>query len=448
MHIDFLLSGFEENINKYAVIYKSNIYTYSNLLNKVKSLQKDFIDDGIIKASAVAIEADNPFYSLSALLALIELNCIMIPVTPDSIIKKEEYIDIAEIEYLINFTGDKCQITRTEKKAANEYYDTLRELEHPGLVLFSSGTSGKSKAAVHDFTKLLMKYKTQRKDLVTLAFMLFDHIGGVDTIFYSLSNASTVVFPEDRSPDTICKNIEKHKIEVLPATPTFLNLLLLSDSYEKYDLSSLKYITYGTEPMPKHTLNKLNIIFPNVKFLQKYGTTEVGTLRSKSESKDSDWVKIGGEGYQTRVVDGMLQIKADSAMLGYLNAPSPFTEDGWFHTGDEVEVKGDYYRIFGRRSEMINVGGEKVYPAEVEAVIQELDFVAEAIVTHEENMIMGNIVVAKVSIVDSDHDKKSIKKIIKQHCKTKLQEYKVPVKIEIYNKELHSKRFKKIRNFE
>jgi len=103
-------------------------------------------------------------------------------------------------------------------------------------------------------------------------------------------------------------------------------------------------------------------------------------------------MKIGGEGFQTRIVDGLLEIKAESAMLGYLNHESPFTEDGWFKTGDAVEVDGEYIRILGRKSEIINVGGEKVYPAEVESVILQMDGVEDAIVTGAENPIIGKIV--------------------------------------------------------
>ena len=72
--------------------------------------------------------------------------------------------------------------------------------------------------------------------------------------------------------------------------------------------------------------------------MQTHGLSEVGILRSKSEDSNSLWVKIGGEDYQTRIKD-MLEIKAKSAMLGYLNAPSPFTKDGWFMTGDKVEKR-------------------------------------------------------------------------------------------------------------
>ena len=79
------------------------------------------------------------------------------------------------------------------------------------------------------------------------------------------------------------------------------------------------------------------------------------------KNSNSLWVKVGGEDYKTRVVNGLLEIKAKASMLGYLNAKSPFTKDGWFKTGDKVKVNGEYIKILGRESEIINVGGEKVY---------------------------------------------------------------------------------------
>ena len=132
-------------------------------------------------------------------------------------------------------------------------------------------------------------------------------------------------------------------------------------------------------------------------------------------------------------------------MLGYLNAPSPFTDDGWFHTGDAVEVDGEYIRILGRKSELINVGGEKVYPAEVESVIQEMENIADVAVYSEKNPITGNIVCAKVSL-SHDEERRALTSRIKKTCRERLQAYKVPVKIKIVDGQQHSDRFKKIRN--
>ena len=134
-------------------------------------------------------------------------------------------------------------------------------------------------------------------------------------------------------------------------------------------------------------------------------------------------------------------------MLGYLNAPSPFTADGWFNTADAVEVCGEYVRFLGRKSEIINVGGEKVYPAEVENVIQQLDSVAEVTVYGEKNPVMGNIVCADITPA-FELDESGAKEFtgsVKQYCRQKLQKHKVPLKINIVAGNQHTGRFKKAR---
>ena len=320
----------------------------------------------------------------------------------------------------------------------------IREKEHPGLVLFTSGTTGEPKAAVHDFLAVLEKFKLRRKALRTLNFLLFDHWGGLNTMFHILSNGGVVITTIDRNPENICKLIEKYKIELLPASPTFLNLMLLSGGYKNYDLSSLKIISYGTEPMPESTLKRLNKAFPGVNLYQTYGLIELGVMSSKSKKDDSLWVKVGGKGYKTRIVDGILHIKAKSAMLGYLNASSPFTDDGWFITGDEVLQKGNYIKILGRKSEIINVGGEKVYPQEVENVIQEMDNVAEVTVYGEKNSTIGNIVCAKIRLETNENKKQFIIKV-KEFCRNKLETFKLPVKVLLSDENLYNSRFKKVR---
>jgi acyl-CoA synthetase (AMP-forming)/AMP-acid ligase II len=249
---------------------------------------------------------------------------------------------------------------------------------------------------------------------------------------------------ENRNPDYVCELIDKYKVELLPTSPTFLNMMLLSRAYERHNLKSLKIITYGSEPMPETVLQKLNSHFSNIKLQQTYGLIELGVMSSKSKDNESLWVKIGGNGYQTRVANGLLEIKSDSAMIGYLNAESPYTEDGWFKTGDAVEVDGEYFKILGRKSELINVGGEKVYPQEVENLILTIDHVLDVQVYGEKHPFTGNIVCAKI-VSDDKCDVEVLKREIKQVCKKKLASFKVPVKIKITNETLYSNRFKKQR---
>jgi long-chain acyl-CoA synthetase len=445
MHIDFLLKIFEKNSESDAIVWKDNVYSYGWLLDRIEYWRRIIASQEVDSGSVVILEADFSPNSVALFLSLMEHSCILVPITESVGQNRSKFIEIAqgEVSFLID-ENDSVQITGLSNIANHPLYSKIKDSGHPGLVLFSSGSTGESKAVVHDLVGILEKFKVPRHSYRTISFLLYDHIGGLNTTLYTLSNAGCLVTLDDRSPDAVLNAVAKYKVNLLPTTPTFINLILISEAYEHYNLDSLQIITYGTEPMLESSLRRFAELFPKVKLLQTYGLSEVGILRSKSKSSDSLWMKVGGEGFSTRVVDGVLQIKAKSAMLGYLNAPSPFTEDGWLDTKDSVEVDGEYIRVLGRKTEIINVGGEKVYPAEVESVICALENVNEAEVYGEENAIMGNIVCARISLIKPEDHKDFIDEV-KSHCATKLEKYKVPVKVEIVGHKLHSARFKKTR---
>ena len=445
MSIDFLTATFEQHAEDEAVIWQDQSFSYRWLLEELEQWRGRLSQEGLAHGSIVSLEADFSPASIVLMMALIERRCTVVPLTSSVESKKDEFLADAQVERRIRL-GEREGATfeSRDQNVDHELLVRLRDAKRPGLVLFSSGSTGKSKAAVHDFLPMLEKYHVKRHALRTITFLLFDHIGGVNTLFYVLANGGCVIALDDRTPDAVCTAIERHRAQLLPTSPTFLNLLLVSRAYERHDLSSLELITYGTEPMTEGTLKRLHELFPDVRLLQTYGLSEVGILRSKSRSSDSLWVKVGGEGFETRIVDGKLEIKAKSAMLGYLNAPSPFTEDGWFQTGDAVEVDGDYLRILGRESEIINVGGEKVYPAEVEDVLQQIEGVAEAVVTGEPNAITGQMVMARVRL-SNEESLPDFRRRLRQFCKGRLERYKIPQKIELVEQSLHGERFKKSR---
>lgn len=443
MSIEFMIDTFKKNKEKDAIIWRDKTYFYDWLLQRIEYWKEQILLAEIKKGNVVVIEADFSPNSVALFLALIEHKCILVPMTSSVESKKNDFIKLSQSEYSIAINAnDEVKIKKIDNIADNSLYNILQERNHPGLVLFSSGSTGKSKASVHDFDNILEKFKIQRHSFRSIVFLLYDHIGGINTMFYNLSNAGCIITVENRTPDEVLKAIEKYSVDLLPTTPTFLNLILLSEAYKRYDIRSLKTITYGTEPMPENTLEKFHELFPDIKLLQTYGLSEVGILNSKSKDSNSLWVKIGGAGFETRIVNGILEIKAISAMLGYLNAPSPFTEDGWLHTGDSVEVDGEYIKILGRKSEIINVGGEKVYPQEVENIIQQIDNVAEVTVYGEKNFIIGNIVCAKISLLKKESEKNFIKKV-KEYCSKHLKNYKIPIKITIVDEKQYTERFKK-----
>ena len=445
MHLGFLRRVFAEHANDHALIWNDQTYTYAWLLGELDRTSAELDAAGLRPASVVSIEADFSPRAIAMMLALLERNCVVVPLTDSVRDQKPEFRKIAQVQNVVEIDArDGLKMRSTGMKADHELMIELRDRNHPGLVLFSSGSTGKSKAAVHDIVPMLEKFKVRRQSLRTITFLLFDHIGGFNTLLYSLSNGGCIITVPDRRPETVCDAIERYRVELLPTSPTFLTLLLVTHAYRGRDLSSLKLVTYGTEPMPLNTLQRINEVFPDVRFLQTYGLSEVGILRSKSRSSDSPWVKVGGEGFETRIAEGMLEIKARSAMLGYLNAPSPFTEDGWFKTGDVVEQDGEYIRILGRDSEIINVGGEKVYPAEVESVLESMDGVDEAVVCGEPHPLTGSIVAVRVKL-SSDEDLRAYRLRMRAYCKHRLARHKIPQKVEVVSTTMQGSRFKKMR---
>ena len=111
-----------------------------------------------------------------------------------------------------------------------------------------------------NLSKMLSTFSKPKKQskLTFLVFLLFDHIGGLNTLLGCLNNGSPIVIPDKRDPSDIINLIDKNKINVLPTSPTFLNLMFLDDAFDLQKLSSLRLITYGTERMPQILLEKIN----------------------------------------------------------------------------------------------------------------------------------------------------------------------------------------------
>ena len=443
MSVHWLLERMAEWGDRPAVIRGDATLSYARLLDGVADWERRLDAGGIGTGDVVGLVGDHSPEACAVLLALIARAAIAVPLSAGGVAQHDEFLDEAEACAVVTPSTGSV-VSRHRPPPSHPLTRQLVSAGVPGLVLFSSGATGKSKAALHDFDRLLEKYQPRRRATRTLTFLLLDHIGGINTLLHALANGGTVVSVESRDPDAVCGAIARHAVQLLPTSPTFLNLLLISEAHRRHDLSSLELITYGTEPMPESTLARLREALPAVRLLQTYGLSEVGILRSQSRDSGSLWVKVGGEGYETKVVDGVLWIRARSAMLGYLNAPSPFDADGWLDTQDMVEVDGEWLRILGRRTEIINVGGQKVYPAEVESALMQMPNVRDAAVFGESHPITGQIVVARIGLQEPE-SAAALRRRVRAFCRGRLDEFKIPVRIETTDRDQFNARFKKMR---
>ena len=444
------MSWFIENFKKFdkkiAIVFKNQNYSYGDLYNQIKNIENELLP-AIEKGKVVSILSDYSFESIALLIALYKNKNIIVPITTTIESEIKERIEESYSDKIIKIVDNKYLIEEHNSDDKHQMIKNLQDNSQSGLILFSSGSTGKPKAMIHNFDNLVEHYKDKKeKSLNMILFLMFDHIGGLNTLLNILSMGATMIIPENRNADDVCKLLQDYKIMVLPSSPTFLNLILMSKANEKYDLSSLRMITYGTETMPDSLLNRLKEAFPRVKFLQTFGTSETGIANTSSKSSNSTFMKIDDPELEYKIVENELWLKSKTQVMGYLNSSmDSFTEDGWFKTGDLVEATEDgYIKIIGRNKEVINVGGEKVLPNEVESLILEIPEIEDVMVYGEANIITGQTVVCDVVSKD-ELTQNEIKKIVRKFCKDKLDAYKIPTKVNVVNKTNFGDRFKKIR---
>ncbi|MDR1855756.1 MAG: long-chain fatty acid--CoA ligase [Desulfovibrio sp.] len=366
--------------------------------------------------------------SVATFLRLLDLGAIVMPLTPDTAPQHEEFLQTGQASAVIA-DGVLKRLPGPEQE--HPLLASLRERGEGGLVLFTSGTTGRPKAILHGARRFLARYDTPRPAMRTIALLRFDHIGGLNTLLHTLFNGGVSITPSSLAPDAVMRDVVAFSAELLPATPTFLRLLLMGGLLETPP-PSLKLVTYGTERMDAGTLERLCAALPEVDFRQTYGMSELGILRIHSRARDSLWMQVGGEGVETRVVHGMLDIKAENRMIGYLNAPQPFDAEGWLATGDLVETDGPWVRIVGRQGDVVNVGGLKVMPEEVERAALALDGVLLAKAWGRPNPVTGQHVelVCRMAVEPATpEERKECLRALRRALAERLPNHAVPQRI-------------------
>ena len=421
-----------QRYNGECITDNSGSYSYIDLANQVKYYNQ-LLESKIKKNDRIIIYSDYTFYSVSLLISLSQMNVNIIPIVKTTELEYNEKISSVSPNLILSFNKKNdlnFKYINTENNS-DKLFNQVTSIGDTGIILFSSGTTGTPKVMVQNFSSLIssISIPKRQKSLKFIILLMFDHIGGLNTLLNCLISGTTFVIPYDRNPSTVISLIYKYNVNILPTTPTFLNLMMMDESFNSLKLKSLKLITYGTERMSETLLNKLNDQLPKIKLLQTFGTSETGILKTQSKSSSSLFFKISDQNKEYKIIKNELFLRSKTQVKGYLNHENnSFKKDGWYATGDLVETDKDgFIKIIGRKNKIINVGGLKVLPKEVEDVINKIEEVDDSSVYGEENNLVGNIVCAR--IFTSYHDKKYLKSIIKAECRKSLDKYKIPVKL-------------------
>ena len=390
----------------------------------------------------VALIGDFDAESIATLLNLLGRGAVVVPLTNETRGQHDYFIKESRSQYI--FEKNNLVELVSESREEHPLLDSLRSKQHPGLILFTTGTTGRPKAILHDFIPFISRYKTPRPPLKAVSFLLFDHIGGINTLLHMLFNLGQIVSIKKRSVESVAKTIQDYSVELLPTTPTFLRMLSLYPGIEEKLGNSLKIISYGTERMDQPTLQRLCDQFPEVDFRQTYGMSELGILRIKSKSRDSLYMSVGGEGVETKIKDNILYIKAENRMLGYLNAPSPFDNEGWYSTKDIVKIDDHgYLTVTGRDSDVINIGGLKFMPSEVERECLKIDNIKFAKAIGVNNPITGQYLQIDIELENGNIDQEGFKREVRERLSASLPKHMIPSRVQFSTQTL-SHRFKKL----
>lgn len=285
------------------------------------------------------------------------------------------------------------------------------------ITLFTSGTTGQPKSVIHTPKSFLrsVRFSSGSKDSLWGFAYNPTHMAGLQVFFQAFCNRSTIVNLYGMSRDTVYNLIGKYCITHISATPTFYRLLLP----KKSQYESVVRVTLGGEKSTLELHNSVQHIFPKAKINNIYASTEAGALFAAKGNVFQIPIEIKEK---VLIVEGELLLYKDLIGQG-----STFKfENNFYHTGDLVEwVDEDngLFKFLNRKNELINVGGYKVNPSEVEDLIYKIKGVKNCIVFGKSNSILGNILCCEIELQIPN----GISEIeIKRSLSVSLQNYKIP----------------------
>ncbi|TDL99960.1 MAG: AMP-binding protein [Flavobacteriaceae bacterium] len=385
------------------LIDRDEIRQYDELLNDIN--KSNFYN--------YAFKSDNLYsFFLNFIIAIASENDIILL---DSDLSASELINSGLEENVI-----------TEKKIKPLFFKTVDELlekiilSKSAITIFTSGTTGQPKKIIHSIATLSKAVRKSHTNIGQTWGFAYNptHIAGLQVFFQAFSNQNTLVNIFNSSRREVYEAIEKYSITNISATPTFYRLLL---PFEK-EFLTLKRITFGGEKSAEKLHENIKKIFPNAKINNIYASTEAGSLLiSKGE-----FFKIPLEFKDKFKIENQ-ELLICKSLLG--QSEDLILEDGYYKTGDIIEFVDEtntYFRFISRKNELINVGGYKVNPSEVELAILNMMEVQEAIVYGKPNSVLGNILCAEIKLMDGVNIDESK---IRSYLSKNIQDFKIPRRI-------------------
>lgn len=300
------------------------------------------------------------------------------------------------------------------------------------ILLTTSGTTGRPKVARHSLDALLGRIRFHVSPAGRPRWLLTYHpasFAGLQVLLTVLASGAELVAVEHVNVPELARAALEHHPTHISATPTFWRAFLVALG-EPAAALELQQITLGGEIVDQATLERLRALFPKAGITHIYASTEAGALfavRDGQAGFPARWLEEEVDGARLRIRGGELQVLSPRAMLGYTSGatPSPVLDDGWLATGDLVERQANRVYFLGRNDSVISVGGAKLTPEEVEAVLLKVPGVVEGRVFGVKNPITGYLVGAEI-VPEAGANIEELREVLLAAARAQLEPYKVP----------------------
>lgn len=384
------------------LIDNSEIYDYQDLLDSVNKSNGYY---NICRTNSL-------FRYFSNLIVALANNCSLTLIDSDTKADEIDGLNEAEVNVL---TVTKCRQFSTIEHLIDAIMASTSE-----ITIFTSGTTGQPKKIIHSIGTLTRAVRKDDKYMGVVWAFAYNptHMAGLQVFFQAFCNANTLVNVFNLQRKTVYQLIRENKITHISATPTFYRLLLPVEE----TFGSVQRVTLGGEKSDKHLYESIQKIFPNAKLNNIYASTEAGSLFAAK-----------GENFQIpEILRDKFKVEEDEllihkSLLG--KSDSLIIRNDFYHTGDIIEWVDEARGIFkfkSRKNELINVGGYKVNPSEVETIILSMKGIQQAIVYGKSNSVLGNILCAEIKL---EKENSLTELDIRKYLSERLQDFKVPRRI-------------------
>jgi acyl-coenzyme A synthetase/AMP-(fatty) acid ligase len=305
-----------------------------------------------------------------------------------------------------------------------------------GIIILTSATTGVPKAVFYNWERLLAQVRLAASPQGRGWALLYplNHFAGLQVLLHAAKNGLSLAIPRTRQFSDVLECLIRCQVDSVSATPTFWRMFTGQLDPAGASQLTLRQITLGGEPVTADVLSRLRELFPEARVTQVYATTEIGSCFAVSDGQPgfpAEFLEGPVGSVRLKIHEGQLYVRTPSGMVGYVDgSPAPEREGDWIATGDLVEVRGRRVHFLGRKGEVVNVGGVKVYPPTVEEQIRKVRGVRDVRVYGKANPITGQIVAADLELCEGVAPDVVLAEV-RQACRSTLNRYEQPRELHV-----------------